>query len=536
MSDPLFHQILAPIAGNLPLSFFVGMLPVGTVLVLLGVLRRPAWQASMAGLIVGLLVAIIGWRFPVKLAFSSALEGTAFALWPILWIPFNALLLYNITVSSGRFDGLRRWLLSSLPDDRRVVLVVIGFCFGALLEGVAGSGTPVAICSALLIAVGWKPIDAVVITLIFDTAPVAFGALGLPVTVLGMVTHLPTDALAAMMGRQLPILAFLLPTYVMFIYGGRRSVRALWPLLVVAGGSFAITQFLAANFINYGVVDVLSSVASLIVTVMFLRVWRPKYDPEFAIVSKEPGRQADAPSAFNVWLPWVLLSVIVTAWTLSDISRIGEIDVLWPVLHNAVFITIYKQIYTAVWSFQPLSTGTAVLATAIATAVCTRVSPREFIRAIGRTWVQIRYTVPTVIFILSLAYLMNYSGIAYSLGLGVASIGMAFPVGSAFLGWMAVFLTGSDTSGNALFGNLQVVAARQLGLDPILFAATNSSGGVMGKMISPQNLSIGVSTTELRGKEGLVFARTFPHSLVLTLLITGVTLFFQFVTPGLIPH
>jgi lactate permease len=549
----MFHQLLTPVGGSLTFSFLVGILPIATVLVLLGVFRRPAWQASLTGLIVGVIVATSGWHFPVKLVASSMLEGTAFALWPILWIPFNALLLYNLTVSSGRFAALREWLLINLPNDRRVVLIVIGFCFGSLLEGVAGSGTPVAIGSALLISVGWKPLDAVVITLIFDTAPVAFGALGLPVTILGLVTHLPTSALAAMMGRQLPFLAFILPFYVMFIHGGKRSVRELWPLLAVAGGSFAITQFVGSNFLNYGIVDVLSSLVSLITTIAFLQVWKPVPNPEFAIESpwsacngkpfgsdaarNEPALPRDpVASTWLVWMPWALLSVIVTVWTLWNFSSIGQIDVKWPGLHNAVYITIYKREYGAMWSFQPLSTGTAVLATAMAFAFAARIRPGVFLRAIVHTWRHTRFTLPTVVFILALAYLMNYSGITYSLGLGVASLGVAFSIASAFLGWTAVFLTGSDTSGNALFGNLQVVAARQLGLDPVLFASTNSSGGVMGKMISPQNVSIGVATTELRGNEGTVFAKAFPHSVFLTLLLGCTTLLFQFVFPGLIPH
>ncbi|MGF6440727.1 L-lactate permease [Paraburkholderia youngii] len=549
----MFHQLLTPIGGSLSLSFFIGVLPIATVLVLLGVFRRPAWQASLTGLIIGVIVAMAGWHFPAKLVASSVLEGTAFALWPILWIPFSALLLYNLTVSSGHFDALRSWLLVNLPNDRRVVVVVIGFCFGALLEGVAGSGTPVAIGSALLISVGWSPLEAVVMTLIFDTAPVAFGALGLPVTILSLVTHLPSDTLAAMMGRQLPVLAFLLPFYVLGLFGGKRSIRELWPLLTVAGGTFAITQFIGSNFLNYGIVDVLSSLVSLVATIAFLQVWKPVHNPEFAIHALSPAcsgkttghdaaldesatRHRTAAATWKVWMPWAMLSAIVTVWTLWNFSKIGQIEVNWPVLHNAVYITVYKRIYAAVWSFQPLSTGTAVFATALAFALAARIRPGLFLRSVARTWEHTRFTLPTVVCILSLAYLMNYSGITYSLGLGAASLGVFFTIASAFLGWTAVFLTGSDTSGNALFGNLQVVAARQLHLDPVLFAATNSTGGVMGKMISPQNVSIGASTTSLRGNEGTVFAKAFSHSVLLTLLIAFTTLLFQFVFPSLIPH
>ena len=239
----VFHQVLRPVAGSLPLSFLVAVLPIVVVLVLLGVLRRPAWQASLGGLVAGFVIAVLVWQFPVGLALDSVAAGAVFALWPVMWIVFNALLLYNIAVASGRFDAFRVWLLEHLPNDRRIVLVVIGFCFGALLEGIAGFGTPVAITSALLIMVGTPPLEALTFTLIFNTAPVAFGALGVPVTVLGAVTHLPPATLGAMIGRQLPFFALFLPFYVMAIYGGARSVRALWPALLVAGASFAGTQF-----------------------------------------------------------------------------------------------------------------------------------------------------------------------------------------------------------------------------------------------------------------------------------------------------
>src|SRR5271157_4135838 len=255
----MFHQLLTPVADSLPLSFIVAALPVLTVLVLLGVMRRPAWQASLAGLVVGLLIAIAVWSLPASLALNSVANGVVFALWPVMWIVVNALLLYNIAVESRRFDAFRAWILNHLPNDRRVVLVVIGFCFGALLEGIAGFGTPVAITSSLLILVGFPALEALVLVLIFNTAPVAFGALGVPVTVLGAVTGLPAPILGAMIGRQLPFVALILPFYVMALYGGARSLRALWPVLLVAGGSFALCQFVTSNFINYALTDVLSS-------------------------------------------------------------------------------------------------------------------------------------------------------------------------------------------------------------------------------------------------------------------------------------
>ena len=516
----MFDQLLTPVAGSLALSFVVAALPIATVLALMGVLRRPAWESSLAGLAVGAVLAIAVWRLPAALAFDSIAAGATFALWPIMWIVFNAILLFNIAVSSGRFDAFRGWVIRYLPGDRRIVLVVIGFCFGALLEGVAGFGTPVAITSALLIMTGFEPLEALTFTLIFNTAPVAFGALGAPVTTLAAVTGLPDGVLGAMIGRQLPAFALLLPFYVIGIYGGWRSIKALWPALLVAGGGFALTQFLVSNYASYALTDVLSSLVSLIVTTAFLRVWKPAPDPAFALKldAAAPAPPAGTP-LWQGWLPWIVVSAVVIVWTLAKFNLVGQVKVAWPGLDKAVFITLYKQAYAAVWTFQPLATGTAILASAVITAALVGCGPRGFIAAAIAAAKQIRLAVLTVAVIVALAYLMNYSGMNYTLGLGVASVGVMFPLVSVFLGWVAVFLSGSDTSGNALFGNLQVVAARQLGLSPVLFAAANSSGGVMGKMISPQNISTGVSTTALKGQEGKVLARTFKHSLILTLLL-----------------
>jgi len=515
----MFAQLLTPVAGGLGFSFIVAALPIATVLVLMGVMRRPAWEASLAGLAVGLVLAIAVWRLPPILALDSVAAGATFALWPIMWIVFNAILLFNIAVSSGRFDAFRGWVIRYLPGDRRIVLVVIGFCFGALLEGVAGFGTPVAITSALLIMTGFEPLEALTFTLIFNTAPVAFGALGAPVTTLAAVTGLPDTVLGAMIGRQLPVFALLLPFYVIGVYGGWRSIKALWPALLVAGGSFALTQFVVSNYLSYALTDVLSSLASLIVTTSFLRLWKPAPDPEFALAPVAAAPASVTAPLWQGWLPWIVVSAVVIAWTVLKFNLIGQVKVPWPGLDKAVFITLYKQAYAAVWTFQPLATGTAILASAVITAALVGCGPKAFIDAAISAGRQIRLAVLTVAVIIALAYLMNYSGMNYTLGLGVASVGALFPLISVFLGWVAVFLSGSDTSGNALFGNLQVVAARQLGLSPVLFAAANSSGGVMGKMISPQNISTGVSTTALKGHEGLVLARTFKHSLALTLLL-----------------
>jgi lactate permease len=535
----MFQQLLTPVGASLGMSFVVATLPVATVLVLLGVLRRAAWQASLAGLIVGLIVAIGVWQLPVNLALDSVVNGAVFALWPVMWIVFNALLLYNIAVRSGRFDAFRSWILVHLPNDRRVILVVIGFCFGCLLEGISGFGTPVAITSSLLILIGFPPLEALVFVLIFNTAPVAFGALGAPLTVLGAVTSLPAPTLAAMVGRQLPLMALILPFYVMALYGGVRSLRALWPLLLVAGGSFGVCQFLASNYIDYTLTDVLASMGSLAATFVLLRFWKPAPDPQFMIkgAAALAGEcAAGVVPRWQGWLPWIIVSAVVIVWTFSKTAVIGQQAVQWPGLHNAISITLYNdKPYAAVWNFQPLGTGTAILLAAAFTALIVGLKPAAFLSCVALTFRQAWLAILTVTLIVGLAYLMNYSGMAYTLGKAVASAGHLFILLSPFLGWVAVFLSGSDTSGNALFGNLQVVAARQLDLNPVLFAATNSSGGVMGKMISPQNIATGVAVTDLRGREGEVLARTFVHSVVLTILLALLVVVQQYIIPQIIP-
>lgn len=534
----MFGQLLTPVGDSLGLSFIVAVLPVVTVLVLLGLFRRPAWQAALAGLVVGLLISVALWKMPLGLALDSVANGAVFALWPVMWIVVNALLLYNIAVKTGRFDAFRAWIFNHLPNDRRVVLVVVGFCFGALLEGVAGFGTPVAITSSLLILVGFPPLEALVFVLIFNTAPVAFGGLGVPVTVLGAVTNLPPVALAAMIGRQLPIMAVLLPFYVMAVYGGMRSIRALWPVLLVAGGSFGMSQFVASNLLDYHLTDVLASLGSLVCTLLFLQIWRPAHVEEFAIKNETfvAEGNVDGVAPWQGWLPWLIVSGLVILWTHFGVANIGQANIAWPGLDKAISITLYNnKPYAAVWGFQPLGTGTAILVAAIITAALFKLSPRGFFECVGVTIRQTWLAVLTVTFIIGLAYLMNYSGLAYTLGYGVASTGKLFVLLSPFLGWIAVMLAGSDTSGNALFGNLQVVAAHQLNLNPVLFAATNSSGGVMGKMISPQNIATGAAVTNLKGHEGAVFARTFGHSIVLTLVLSLLVVIQQYLIPWIIP-
>ncbi len=563
----MFHQLLSPVANNLFLSFLVGFIPILVVLVLLGLVRLPAWQAALAGLVAGLLIAITVWQMPIGLAASATLNGVAFALFPVMWIVWNAMWLYNITVRSGKFELFRRWMVYNVPADKRILLLIIGFSFGALMEGIAGFGTPVAIGSALLIALGFSAIDAVTITLIFNTTPVAFGALGVPITTLAGVTGLHTGPLSAMVGRQLPIFGIILPFYALVLFTGFRGLRTAWPAALVAGVSFAITQFTVSNFVGPELPDVLASLVSLICVILFVQVWKPRdseqYRASFAGGSatmttvNAPSieeRDVPVPAASNdpeegskptgsetilAWLPWVLVSVVVIVWVFTKITLVGQQKINLLGLDKAIYLTLYKKAYAAIYTFQPLGTGTAILLAVALTAivvVLTGATPKVILQALADTGRQLRFAILTVMLIIGLAFLFNYSGMSYTLGLAISSVGAIFPFFSVFLGWIACFLSGSDTSSNALFGNLQVVAARQLNLSPVLMAATNSSGAVMSKMISPQNVTTGVSTSDLVGKEGLVIRRTFIHSIILASILGVIVMVQQYLIPGIIPH
>ncbi len=563
----MFHQILAPVAGNLFLSFLVGLIPIAVVLVMLGILRRPAWQAALAGLVIGLIIAIGVWQMPVGLAASSTLNGMIFALLPVMWIVWNAMWLYNIAVRSGKFELFRRWMVYNVPADKRILLILIGFCFGALMEGIAGFGTPVAIGSALLIALGFPALEAITLTLIFNTAPVAFGALGTPITTLGAVTHLPVAFLSAMVGRQLPFFALVLPFYALIIFTGFRSLRTAWPVALVAGVSFALTQFAVSNFLGPQLPDVLASLVSLLCVIGFVQVWKPRdveqYRAHFAgtrvgtegstAIGEESipvpvpassdapaeGGKPSAGEAILAWTPWVMVSAVVIGWTFLFVATVGQQSIKWPGLHNQIFLTLYDKPYAALYNFQPLGTGTAILLAVALTSlvfVGTGSDSKMIALALADTWRQLRFAILTVMLIIGLAYLFNYSGMAYTLGLAISKVGGIYPFFAVFLGWIGVFLSGSDTSSNALFGNLQVVAAKQLQLSPVLMAATNSSGGVMGKMLSPQNVTTGVSTSELVGKEGIIVARIFKHSIFLAVLLGLLVMAQQYLIPWIIPH
>lgn len=509
---------------TLPLSALVAAAPLALLLVLLGVLRRSAWLSAACTLGAALAVAGAVWRMPLRLAAASAGFGFVYGLWPIMWIVFAAIWLYNLATETGSFDLLRRWVQQHASTDSAVQAIMVAFCFGALLEGTAGFGAPVAIAAFLLVTLGTDARRAVTAALIANTAPVAFGALGIPIVALAAVTGLDLGKLSAMIGRQLPLLSFILPAYLVCVVGGWRALKRAWPAALVSGGAFALVQFAVSNLWGPYAPDILAAVASIAALVLLLRFWRPPADDSPAPTggastsTGEPGRKPlplAGTEGVRAWLPWAALSAMMIAWSYLKLFDRWAVKVRVPMLHNAIFISLYGKAYAAVYNFQPLAAGTAALAAVLLTAILLRAAPRQVAKSCVNTSRQLLLPTLTVGLIVALAYLYNYSGMTYTLGAALAGLGRFFPFASGFLGWIACFMTGSDTSSNLLFGNLQVAAAHQIHASPILLAATNSSGAVTGKMISPQNICIGVTTVGLIGREGEVLRTTFWHSIAL---------------------
>ena len=520
---PIWVQSLNPL-NLMALSALAAVAPLALLLFLMGVLRKAGAVAAAWGLIVALLLAMVVWRMPLKLAFLSLAYGAAYGLWPIMGVVFTALWLYNLAAATGSFDLLRRWMAEHAFGDTRLQAILVAFCFGALLEGMAGFGAPVAVTACLLLGLGFEAGQAVTLSLIANTAPVAFGSLGIPIVALAGVTGLDQMKLSAMVGRQLPFLSLILPGYLVWVMAGRRGLKAIWPAALVAGASFAAAQFVVSNFWGPYAADIIAALTSTAALTLFCRTWKPA-----AAATSSSGWSGSLPGPVTLsrsevlvaWTPWASLSVVMIVWSYFKLFQTGQLLLPVPGLHNAIFITLYQKPYAAVYAFQPLAAGTAALTACVVTALMLRASPATFLRSGLNTLRQLLQPGLTVLLIVALAYLYNYSGMAYTLGAALAGLGVLFPLASGFLGWIACFLSGSDTASNLLFGNLQVAAAHQIGVNPILLAATNSSGAVTGKMISPQNIAVGVTTVGLVGKEGHILRTTLGHSLLLATLLSA---------------
>lgn len=510
----MWHQPINPLHTMLG-SALAAAVPLAILLVLMGVLRKSGYVSAAWGLASAGALAVFIWGMPLKLALVSVGYGFVYALWPIMWIVFTALWLYNLSVETGNFDLLRRWMAEHAAGDPRIQAILVAFCFGALLEGTAGFGAPVAVASFLLVGLGFTPRRAVTVSLIANTAPVAFGALGIPIVALSGVTGLDMMKLSAMVGRQLPFMSLLLPSYLVLVVAGRRGWKETWPAALVGGGSFALAQFAVSNFWGPYVADIVAALTSTFALVLFLRFWTPRNSSAAAPRPASQAAKISSREGWAAWAPWITLSGVMLLWSYLRLFQKGGLSLDVPLLHRAVFITLYQKPYDAVYHFQPLAAGTAALAAIILTAVILGARPGQVMSSGVKTLKQLRWPALTVCLIVALADLYNYSGMAYTLGAALAALGGLFPLASGFLGWTACFLSGSDTASNLLFGNLQVAAAHQIGVNPILLAATNSSGAVTGKMISPQNIAVGVTTVGLVGHEGEVLRSTFWHSVLL---------------------
>jgi lactate permease len=527
----VYVQELEPVADSLGLSALVAALPLLIVLVLLGGVRMKAHLAGLTGLLAAVLVARLAYGMPLGQTLSSAAQGAVFGLFPILWIVVNALWVYRMTVRTRHFDILRR-SFGRLSDDPRIQALVVAFCFGALLEALAGFGAPVAICSVMLVALGFDPVRAAVVALVANTAPVAFGAMGTPVVTLAQVTGLPLDSVASVVGRQTPLLALLVPLLLVWLVDGRRGLRETWVPALVCGVAFAVAQFAASNYVSAQLADIGASLAGAgaLVAVPHARV--PATESVRASVltgvrSEELDEEDPRREVLRAYAPYAL---IVAIFSVAQIPAVKDWLAEATQTYDWPFLNVAgpdgKPVGGNVFAWPIGSTGgTLVLLAGVCTAVVLGVHARVAVKEWAATVHELRFAILTVTSVLALAYVMNLSGQAGTIGHFVAAAGAGLAFLSPVLGWFGVAVSGSDTSANALFGALQVTAARESGLSPELLAAANSSGGVLGKMISPQNLTIACAAVGLEGREGDLLRKVLPWSvgllLVMCLIVVG---------------
>ncbi len=541
----MWPQTYTPVADSLALSALAAALPIFVLLVLLGLKRRPAWEASLAGVAAAALVAAAVYRMPIGPLLQSVLYGAAFGLFPIGWVVFTAILLFRLTVETGHFEIIKD-SIGSISADPRLQALLIAFAFGAFIEGAAGFGTPVAVAGAMLAGVGFAPFEAAALCLLANTSPVAFGSIGVPLVTLATVTGLPLARLSAAVGSICAPVSLFVPAYLVGVQSGRRGLRGVWPAAAVCGAAFAATQFAVSNFIGAQLTDILASLAAMAALLMLLSFWKPKVS--LAEAPETPVRERKRHSTavlIRAWAPYAFLVLFVLLWGFGPVkARLDRTTVsfAWPGLHNAVErippVVSHAAPYAAVYSFPWLAaSGTACLLAAICGAfLALRMKAAAFVRVCGSTLRKLLLAELTIAAVLALAFLMNYSGATATLGMAFAATGRAFPFFSSLLGWLGVFLTGSDTSSNALFGNLQVVTAGRIGLSPVLMAAANSSGGVMGKMISLQSIAVAAAATGLaHSDEARLFRFTLKHSLLLVAIVGVIATLYTYVWPGWIP-
>ena len=563
-----WQQIYDPM-GNIWLSSAIALIPIIFFFLALAVFRLKGSVAGTITVVLALLVALFLYQMPVTLALSSAIYGFFYGLWPIAWIIIGAVFLYKVTVKTGQFDIIRSSILS-LTEDQRLQMLLVGFAFGTFLEGAAGFGAPVAITAALLVGLGFKPLYAAGLCLIVNTAPVAFGAMGIPIIVAGQVSGVETHAISQMVGRQLPFIVPIVLVWIMAIMDGWRGVRETFPAIVVGSVSFSVAQFLTSNYIGPELPDITAAIASLVSLTLLFKVWQPKHIFRFENQVDGKNQMGDTKSVsaplptthyspaqiIKAWMPFAILTAIVSLWSIKPfkdlfvkgkdghpdgalVDMVMSINV--PYLHNAVQklppvvtkITDYAAIYKFDWFS---ATGTAIMLAAIISIVMLKMRPKQALSTFGETINELRTPIYSIGMVLAFAFIANYSGLSATLALALAHTGKAFTFFSPFLGWLGVFLTGSDTSANALFAALQATTARQIGVPEVLLVAANTSGGVTGKMISPQSIAIACAATGLVGKESDLFRFTVKHSIIFTIMMGVLVTLQAYVVPWMIPH
>ncbi|HFK1452362.1 L-lactate permease [Bacillus pacificus] len=525
--------------GNIWISAAVALIPIIFFFLALAVFRMKGYVAGFITVVLTILVALFAYKMPFTMAMAATGYGFLYGLWPIAWIIIMSVFLYKISVKTGQFDVIRASVLS-ITNDHRLLVILIGFSFGAFLEGAAGFGAPVAITAALLAGLGLNPLYAAGLCLIANTAPVAFGAMGIPITVAGQVTGIDPHKIGQMAGHQLPFLSLFVPFFIVFLMDGVKGVRQTWPALLVAGSSFAITQFITATFLGPELPDITSALVSLVSLALFLKVWQPKEIYQ----SGQANREAAATTAASMpkltlgkvvkaWSPFIVLTVMVVIWSQSFFKALfapgGALESLVfkfeiPGLHNLVMkaepIVNKATPYEAILKFDVLSaTGTAILIACIISMFILKMSVKDAVVTFKETLSELKMPILSIGFVLGFAFIANYSGLSSTLALALAGTGGLFPFFSPFLGWIGVFLTGSDTSANALFSNLQAITAQQVGVSEVLLVAANTTGGVTGKMISPQSIAIACAAVGLAGKESDLFRFTVKHSLFFVIIV-----------------
>lgn len=526
--------------GNIWISAAVALIPIIFFFLALAVFRMKGYVAGFITVVLTVLVALFAYKMPFTMAMAATGYGFLYGLWPIAWIIIMSVFLYKISVKTGQFDVIRASVLS-ITNDHRLLVILIGFSFGAFLEGAAGFGAPVAITAALLAGLGLNPLYAAGLCLIANTAPVAFGAMGIPITVAGQVTGIDPHKIGQMAGHQLPFLSLFVPFFIVFLMDGFKGIRQTWPALFVAGSSFAITQFITATFLGPELPDITSALVSLISLALFLKVWQPKEIYQSGQVNSEVAATTTVASmpkltfgkVVKAWSPFIVLTVMVVIWSQSFFKALftpgGALESLVfkfeiPGLHNLVMkaepIVNKPTPYEAILKFDVLSaTGTAILIACIISMFILKMNVKDAVVTFKETLSELKMPILSIGFVLGFAFIANYSGLSSTLALALAGTGGLFPFFSPFLGWIGVFLTGSDTSANALFSNLQAITAQQVGVSEVLLVAANTTGGVTGKMISPQSIAIACAAVGLAGKESDLFRFTVKHSLFFVIIV-----------------